>query len=253
MTEPTTTPTSTDSTATDQPATTAEPTLESVAEQLATLTERVAELEAEVERKDERIEELEAQRDNDLIEINADGDTAGLTDIWVAGIPLGSILQNTTEDVDRAHSRLDDVEAVASENSTPGGEMNTAESHETTTPLERICALPEHVADRELTTNQERARFIARDVRDYAEKAPAGLVLDSQTIAKVITAAEGTKPHTQTVARVMDFLANLGKDEVEQTKRRGKKLVVVDEEAADRYHDRCDRANEQAPAGGVMS
>ncbi|ADJ16634.1 hypothetical protein C497_19419 [Halalkalicoccus jeotgali B3] len=63
---------------------------------------------------------------------------------------------------------------------------------------------------------------------------PAGLVLDSQTIAKVITAAEGLKPHTQTVARVMNFLEKLGKDDVEQTKRRGKKLVVVDEEAADR-------------------
>ncbi|MFC6906724.1 hypothetical protein [Halalkalicoccus tibetensis] len=84
-------------------------------------------------------------------------------------------------------------------------------------------------------------------MQDYAEKAPAGLVLDSQTIAKVITAAEGTKPHTQTVARVMDFLEKLGKDDVDQTKRRGKKLVVVEEEAADRYHDRCDRLNEQAP------
>ena len=68
-----------------------------------------------------------------------------------------------------------------------------------------------------------------------------------------MTAAEGSKPHTQTVARVMDFLEKLGKDDVEQTKRRGKKLVVVDEETADRYHDRCDRATEQAPTGGVMS
>jgi hypothetical protein len=196
MTQTTTT---TESTATDQLATTTEPTVESVSERLEALTARVEELEAEVERKDERTEQLEAQRDNDPIEINADGDTAGLTDIWVAGIPLGSILQNTTEDVGRAHSRLDDVEAVASENSASGGEMNTAESHDTTTPLERICALPEHIADRELTTNQERARFIARDVRDYAA---AGLVLTSRTITKVITAVEGTKPHTQIVARL---------------------------------------------------
>lgn len=51
----------------------------------------------------------------------------------------------------------------------------------------------------------------------------------------------------------MDFLAKLGKDEVEQTKRCGKKLVVIDEDAADRYHDRCDRAMEHAPAESVMS
>ncbi|WP_336346113.1 hypothetical protein [Halalkalicoccus ordinarius] len=111
------------------------------------------------------------------------------------------------------------------------------------TPLERICALPEHVADRELTTNQERARFIARDVCDYAEKAPAGLVIDSRAIKRVITASEGKRPHTQTVARVMNFLEELGKADVQQTKRRGKNLIVVDPEAATRYathHDRCD-------------
>ena len=31
------------------------------------------------------------------------------------------------------------------------------------------------------------------------------------------------------------------------------KLVVVDEEAADRYHDRCDRDIEHAPTESVMS
>lgn len=40
--------------------------------------------------------------------------------------------------------------------------------------LERICALPEQISDRELTTNQDRARFIARDVRDSAERSLLG-------------------------------------------------------------------------------
>lgn len=52
------------------------------------------------------------------------------------------------------------------------------------TPLETICALPEHIADDELSANQERARFIAADVHDYAKKVPAGLVIDSSTIRK---------------------------------------------------------------------
>ncbi|MDL5363800.1 hypothetical protein [Halalkalicoccus sp. NIPERK01] len=245
--------TPTESTATDQPATTDEPSLDSVYEQLEALTERVAELEAEVERKDERIEQLEAHREHDPIEIRSDEDTAGLTDIWIAEIPVGSILQSTTENADRAQNRLDELEEATATNGTSGVETDKTQPHDIETPLERICALPEHIADRELTTNQERARFIAHDVRDYAEKAPAGLVLNSRTITKVIAAVEGTKPHTQTVARVMDFLEKLGKDEVEQTKRRGKKLVVIDEEAADRYHDRCDRDLEQPPAESVMS
>lgn len=86
------------------------------------------------------------------------------------------------------------------------------------------------------------ARFIAKDVHDYAEKAPTGLILDSQTIKKVITAAEDKKPRTQTVARIIDFFEDLGQDDIEVTKRRGKKLIVINPEVADRlaYHDRYD-------------
>ena len=95
------------------------------------------------------------------------------------------------------------------------------------------------------------ARFIVRDIHDYAEKAPAGFVVDSQTIKKVIAAAEGKKPHTQTVTRVMDFLTDLGKEDVQVKKRRGKKFVV-DPEAAKRYHNRCDRKNSDTPPEGVI-
>ncbi|MFC6906931.1 hypothetical protein [Halalkalicoccus tibetensis] len=239
MSESTPTTTSTESTATDQPATeTAEPTLESVCEQLEALTDRVAELEAQIERKDERIEELEAE----LTEYKR-----------FAGSEFANVRGRITDVEDQTEELETMLQETPIETTNVDAEENDSQTTTTETPLERICTLPEHVADRELTTNQKRARFIARDVKDYAEKAPAGLVLDSQTIAKVITAAEGSKPHTQTVARVMDFLEKLGKDDVEQTKRRGKKLVVVDEDVANRYHDRCDRANEQPPAGGVMS
>ena len=224
--------TTTESTAADQPATTDEPTLETVCEQLEALTERVDELEAAVEQKDERIDELEAQ----LTEYKR-----------FAGSEFADVRGRITDVEEQVQTLESSPDNATSEDADPTSSQ-TAE-----TPLERICALPEQIADRELTTNQDRARFIARDVRDYAEKAPAGLVIDSQTITKVLTAAEGTKPHTQTVARVMNFLAKLGKDEVKQTKRRGKKLVVVDPEAANRYHDRCDRAKEHAPAESVMS
>ena len=224
--------TTSESTATNQPATTDEPTLETVCEQLEALTEHVDELETELEQKDERINELEAQ----LTEYKR-----------FAGSEFADVRGRIT-DVEEQVQALE-----SSADNTSSEEADEMPSQTAETPLERICALPEQIADRELTTNQDRARFIARDVRDYAEKAPAGLVIDSQTITKVLTAAEGTKPHTQTVARVMNFLEKLGKEDVEQMKRRGKKLVVVDPEAADRYHDRCDRANEQPPAQSVMS
>lgn len=49
----------------------------------------------------------------------------------------------------------------------------------------------------------------------------------------------------------MDFLDELGKQEVQQKKQRGKKIIVVDPTAVDRYgahHDRCDSAEETTPA-----
>ena len=142
------------------------------------------------------------------------------------------------------------------EDATPGVEADKTGAQNAEAPLERICALPEHVADRELTANQERARFIARDIRDYAEKAPAGLVIDSRAIKRVLTASEGKRPHTQTVARVMNFLDEMGKEDVQQKKRRGKKFIVVDPEAAMRYashHDRCDGESGPTHVDGVIS
>jgi hypothetical protein len=85
----------------------------------------------------------------------------------------------------------------------------------------------------------------------------AGPVIDSRAIQRVrFTASEGKRPHTQTVARVMNFLDELGKDDVQQKKRHGKKLIVVNPEAATRYaahHDRCDGENDPTHADGVIS
>jgi hypothetical protein len=56
------------------------------------------------------------------------------------------------------------------------------------------------------------------------------------------------------VARVMDFLDDLGKDAVELIKRRGRKLVVFDPEAVDRLanHSRCDRGGGSATGSDVI-
>ena len=50
----------------------------------------------------------------------------------------------------------------------------------------------------------------------------------------------------------MEFLDELGKQEVQQKKRRDKKLIVVDPEAASRYHSRCDQGNGETPSEGVI-
>jgi hypothetical protein len=54
----------------------------------------------------------------------------------------------------------------------------------------------------------------------------------------------------------MNFLDDLSKEDVQQKKRCGKKLIVVDPEAAMRYtahHDRCDGEGGPTHAEGVIS
>ena len=183
------------------------------------LVQAVEGLQETVERQAERIDELK----NELTEYKD-----------FAGSEFADVRGRISDAEDRqVETRSEDVTSGIEDDKT--GQQNTQ------TPLEQICALPEHIADRELTVNQKRARFIATDVCDYAEKAPAGLVIDSRAIKRShSTAKEGTCPHTQTGARVMNFLDDLEKVDAELKKRRGKKLVIVDPKAADCYHSCCD-------------
>ena len=140
---------------------TADATDSSTVEQLITTVENLQET---VEQQAERINQLETE--------------------------LAEHKDHTGREFADVRARITEAEnqqmEAGSEDATPGVKGEETGSQTSQTPLERICSLPEHVADRELTANQERARFIAKDVRDYAEKAPAGLVVDSRTIKKVV-------------------------------------------------------------------
>ena len=199
------------------------------------LVQAVSDLQDTVKQQAQRIDELE-------------------TELAEARDHTGREFANVRARITEVEEQSQQTETCSKETTPVNADGTGAQNSET--PLERICALPEHTAERELTPNQERARFIARDIRDYAEKAPAGLVIDSRAIKRVLTASEGKRPHTQTVARVMNFLDELGKEDVQQKKRRGKKLVVIDPEAATRYaahHDRCDGESGPTHAEGVIS
>jgi hypothetical protein len=229
-----------------------------------TLAQAVEDLQETVEQQAERIEQLEETVETQR-QVFSSAIAAQAGRIGELENELAKYKDHTGREFAGVRRRITDVEDdVAAGSSTSEGGVSTGEpgsqndETETQTPLERICALPEHIADRELTANQKRARFIARDVRDYAEKVPAGLVIGSRAIKQVLTVAEGKRPHTQTVARVMDFLDDLGKEDVQQKKRRGKKFVVVDPEAADRYadathHDRCDRRGGPTASPNVIA
>lgn len=210
-----------------------------IAEIIDKLTSEVSALSERVEEQDDELDELHSRCDELEEELAEHKDHTGREFADVRG--------RITEVENR------EVEG-SSGHETPGVDEGETGSQHVQTPLERICQLPEHMAEGELSANQKRARSIAKDISDYADKAPAGLVMDSRTVKKVIAATEEKRPHTQTVSRVMDFLNELGKDGVELTKRHGQKLVVIEEEMADRLdHARCDQESRPAPSASVMS
>jgi DNA repair exonuclease SbcCD ATPase subunit len=109
-------------------------------------------------------------------------------------------------------------------------DTDSDETTMTRSPLQQLISLPSKAVSK-LTANQERARFIAKDIGEYAKKVPAGYAIDSGTIRKVLKAKESQTPHTQTVSRVMDFIDRLGKEDVQVVKRRGTKRAVFTEHA----------------------
>jgi hypothetical protein len=99
--------------------------------------------------------------------------------------------------------------------------LGTNDESDTASPLAQLMNLPEYVANKQLTANQQRARFVAKDVLDYADNTPKGYVVDSATVSKVLAVRDGESPHTETVSWTMDFLDSFGKSEVETRMHKG--------------------------------
>ncbi|MEZ3145628.1 hypothetical protein [Halobaculum sp. MBLA0143] len=77
--------------------------------------------------------------------------------------------------------------------------------------------LPEPVAERGLTANVERARDVAADVIDYGRSVSAGYTVALSELRTVLTAlndGEG-RAYTETVGRVIEYLDELGGEDVQ--------------------------------------
>ncbi|ELZ75347.1 hypothetical protein C456_06737 [Haloferax volcanii DSM 14919] len=185
----------------------------------------IEDLAARIDELEERVDALET--DNEQLENTVDAQA--------------ETIASQRDQLSQYETRTDDLEAkldaatdhrkhlqqrlYAVESEEPPTESNTRRS-----PLQQLIRLPSQALSK-LTANQERARFIAKDIREYATNVPAGFALDASTIRTVLHAKEGRTPHTQTVSRVMDFLDDLGKAGVKIVKRRGTKRVIFTEHA----------------------
>lgn len=141
----------------------------------------------------------------------------------------------------RVHALEENDEEAGSVDENPTPEDEKTALHEPETPLEEVVQIPEHSAEENLSANQKRARFVARDVDDYTKSVPAGKAITSGELRRVLTAREESKVHTETVDRVISFLDDLGKDSVKvRETQAGERVVVFAEEFVRRitaFHD----------------
>ena len=129
------------------------------------------------------------------------------------------------------NKRVSETEEMINADETPtqggGDDGSTPRGCEPQSPLEEVTQLPEHVVEDNLTRNQDRARFIAKDVSEYTRSVPAGRAIRSSEIRTVLSAGYDERIYTQTVSRVIEFLTELGGDDVQLKETRSGERVVV--------------------------
>ena len=184
-----------------------------VVDAITTLADEVAELKQEVadlrEKNDKLRDELKQEREQ-----------------------RGTEVAETRQDLADLRETVEETHTDATD-PIPDGQKTPF--HEPETGLEDVVQLPEPVAEDTLTANQQRARFVAKDIADYTRSVPAGRAIKSSEIRRVLTAAEAGTVHSQTVARVMEFLDQLGEDAVQiRESQSGARLVVFDEDLVKR-------------------
>jgi hypothetical protein len=212
-------------------------TADELRDELERLREIVREQGETIKNQNERIDELEGEDDEstekeaqDLIEVRADGDDDGFTlrDVWIAGLPFGRILNQIETKIDgpgRIKDRIANLESRKGRNGETAAEEDDQE--EGASPLAQLIDLPAKKAEEVLTENQARARLVAQRARELGTDTKAGLVVKSADIEEHLRKREESA-HSETISRVMDFIADLGKDDVTAKMHKGKRLLVFD-------------------------
>jgi hypothetical protein len=195
---------------------------ESIATKVAELQETVEDLRATVESQQETIDTLRSELDEER-------EQRGQEDAQVRA--------RLTE----VESRVEDLEH-GSGHTNPGGDTSETtvqdDGAEPETDLEAMTGMPEPVLD-DQTANVRRAVFVARDVSSYTTSCPAGRVITSGELRRVLQAGTDCAGHTQTVARVLDLLDRTGGDGTTVVERRGERRLVFEQDLVDRLDTQC--------------
>jgi|APHM01.1.fsa_nt_gi hypothetical protein len=214
--------------------------VEQLVETVSEQAERISDLEAENHEQAQRIEDLEAenheqaQRIEDLEAENHEQAQriedleAELEDTEARVDAVGTGLSNANDEIESLQANIEET--------TPTPQTEETARQEPQTPLEQTVSLPQEMIENE-SANVRRAVFVARDLTDYCSRVPAGYAMTSAEMTKVLTAGTSAKGHTQTTARVMSLLDDLGGSEVKTVKRRGTKRIVFSRELVQRLDE----------------
>lgn len=167
-----------------------------------------------------------------LIEIRADSvENAGITDIWIAGQPLGKVIEGNREKCATVEKQIE--ETLTGEAADGSIEEETDETREDLEqerellPIERLERFGEdHVALANVTASVDRARTLFAHFREWASKTPAGRVIKSNLRALLSTACETSLSWKQ-IYRACEKLEEWSKGAIEfkKTDRHGWILV----------------------------
>jgi len=135
----------------------------------------------------------------------------------------------------RLDDKIDEEPDSPTTNPTPDGSKTTIQEPETA--LEDVASIPEHLVDDSLTANQRRARFVAIDVEEYSRSVPAGRAIKSSELRRILSAGTDETIYNQTVSRVIDYLDELGGDDVKiRETRSGERAVIFEDDLVERLN-----------------
>jgi hypothetical protein len=200
-------------------------------QEVSRLREIVREQSETIEQQDDRINELEREDDEntenktkdaqELVEVRTDNEVVTLKDIWIADQPLGKIINGLEKKIGDTRKMIQ-------------GSGESTENDNGRSPLAQVIDLPAETAKEALTANQERGRRIAQRAKKLGTNTPEGLVVRSSDIAEQLK-KWGESTHTETVSRVMEFITDLGGDDVRSKMHKGNRILVFNPDRVKEY------------------
>lgn len=165
----------------------------------------------------------------EVIEFKNDGPAADadLSDIWIAGHPIGNIVEKTNI---RSRENKQKIQRIANGDETDAGILEQVDT-EALPPIHQLYLTVEAGNADTLSDNQRRAAKIWPHYRDYADKSYGGLSLTSGKVRDIFERElddEPDNPHAQTIRRVMENLETFSNELIQFNRDHNPNRAVAD-------------------------